>query len=174
MGEEQDSGYEVRARWGWARTGAVLAWGLVVAGLETRNPATAHLARGFRTSCGWNAAWWLCSCVADYVRLRRMGCLLRIDARGLTVNGGPTVPWDEVRKAEVGRGAVVFFSWGADKSLPLIPSGCLPSASDRRRRDRLTGRFGSPMVLPARLYGVRPAEVLSAVHTYDGRAALFR
>jgi hypothetical protein len=100
--------------------------------------------------------------------------LLRIDGAGLTVSGRPTVPWSEVRKAEEARGAVVFFSWGAEERLPLLPYDILAFTGERRRRKQLTGRFGSPMVLPTRLYGVRPAEVMSAVRTYDGRAALFR
>jgi hypothetical protein len=112
--------------------------------------------------------------LARYEQLRRLGCLLRIDAEGLTVAGQPTLPWRDLRKTETARGAVVFFSWGADASLPMLPDGSLPWRASRRR-DRLTERFGSPMVLPTRLYGVRSAEVMDAIHTYDvHHAAVFR
>lgn len=168
----QRGGYEVRARWGLDRTwrtgvaaAAAVAQGLIGPGLW-------HIV-------GWSScasgAWAVVLAVSDHVRLRRLGCLLRIDGSGLTVRGGPTIPWSDVRKAEVGRwGTVVFFSWGADGSLPLLEYDSLSRAGERRRRKRLTARFGSPMVLPTRRYGVRPAEVMAAVHTYDGRASLFR
>lgn len=176
MGEEQaareprqDSGYEVRARWGLSRTWAVCAAAAIAAGIGLFDPL--HVPRG---TCCVSAAFWGLLPIADYVRLRAKGCLLRIDGAGLTVSGRPTVPWSQVRKAEEARGAVVFFTWGADEGLPLLPYDLFSSTSERRRRKQLAARFGSPMVLPARLYGVRPAKVMAAVRAHDGRAALFR
>jgi hypothetical protein len=169
MGDVHDGGYEVRVRWGLARTWSVFASAAIATVVVVFDPWS--VPRG--TGCV-NAAVWGLLPIVDYARLRAKGCLLRIDGAGLTVSGRPTVPWSEVRKAEEARGAVVFFSWGAEERLPLLPYDILAFTGERRRRKQLTGRFGSPMVLPTRLYGVRPAEVMSAVRTYDGRAALFR
>lgn len=176
MGEEQSvlepgqgGGYEVRARWGLARTWMVFAPAAVAAVVAFVLPWQVA-----RRPCYVNAAVWTLLPVVDYVRFRAKGCLLRIDGAGLTVSGRPTVPWSEVRKAEEARGAVVFFSWGDDSRLPLLPYDAFSFTTARRRREQLTDRFGSPMVLHTRLYGVRPAEVLAAVHAHDGRASLFR
>jgi hypothetical protein len=168
----QDGGYEVRVHWSLDRTWRVFAVIVVTAALGFFGPEPWPV--GGWSSCA-TASWAVLLAVADYVRLRRRGCLLRVDGAGLTVGGWPTVPWSEVRKAEVGRrGVVVFFSWGADDTLPLLTYESRSARNERRRRRQLTARFGSPMVLPARLYGIRPAEVMAAVHAHDGRASLFR
>ncbi|MCZ4126183.1 hypothetical protein [Streptomyces sp. H39-S7] len=170
--DEPESGYEMRLRWGWgmaART-AVLA-GVVTA--VVLDPVDGHVTRGsvaYGCLLAAQSAFFLGQQYALYVR----GCLLRIDAAGLTVIGEPTVPWRELRKAEVRRGALVFFPWSPETALPMLPVGLKSPAMDaRRRRRRLARRFGSPMVVFTRLYGVRRAEVIAAVRRYSANVPVF-
>lgn len=105
-------------------------------------------------------------------RLRAMGCVLRIDAAGVTVAGEQTVPWGRLRRVElVRRGVVVFLPRIPEEGvLPLVPGGLRLGGARRRRRVRgeLVDRYGSPMVLFVRSYGVRAQEVLDAVCVHSG------
>jgi hypothetical protein len=179
MGDEggadrPESGYEVRLRRGWgvaART-AVLVGMVTVVVLD---PVEGHVTRGsiaYGCVLAVQAAFFLGRQYSLYVR----GCLLRIDAAGLTVAGEPTVPWRELRKAEVRRGALVFFPWSPETALPMLPVGLKGPAVKAwrsRRRRRLARQFGSPMVVPTRLYGVRRAEVVAAVRRYGANVPVF-
>lgn len=105
---------------------------------------------------------------AQQLRLRSLGCLLRIDAGGVTVVGEPTVPWRDLRKVEVvKRGFVTFVPRSADVVLPAMPSG-LRRRNPRRTRERLTARFGSSLVVATSAYNVRVEEIVHAVRTYSG------
>ncbi|MFI0941114.1 hypothetical protein [Streptomyces sp. NPDC021020] len=46
-------------------------------------------------------------------------------------------------------------------------------ATERRHRRRLAKRFGSVMVVPTRLYGVRRTDVVAAVRRYSGSVPVF-
>lgn len=171
--DEPQSGYEVRMHFGWGMAARVAALvGIVFAAVHS--PVDGHVTRGSVAYACVLAAWALVFLGRQYALLRR-GCLLRIDAAGLTVAGEPTVVWGELRKAEVWRGgAVVFFSWSSSAKLPLLPVGLRPGrAAERRHRKRLTKHFGSAMVVPTRLYGVRRAEVVAAVRHYSGTVPVF-
>ncbi|WP_031512794.1 hypothetical protein [Streptomyces sp. NRRL F-5123] len=169
---EPEGGYEVWSSWGWG----TVARTAVVAGIVTvtmLNPVDWQVTPGSVTLGCYFMAWGAFF-VGQQHALHRRGCLLRIDAAGLTVAGEPTVPWRELRKAEARRGAVVFFPWSSATELPLLPVGLKGLAMvEWRRRRRLMKRFGSPLVVPTRLYGVRRAEVVAAVRHYSGAVPVF-
>lgn len=166
-------GYEVRMRFGWVMAARVAALVAIVFA-AVHNPVNGHVTRGSVAYACVLAVWGLFFVGQQYA-LRRRGCLLRIDAAGVTVSGEPTVVWGELRKAEVWRGgALVFFSWSSSEKLPLLPVGLTPGrAAERRHRKRLVKRFGSVMVVPTRLYGVRRAELVAAVRHYGGTVPVF-
>ncbi|MFI0717874.1 hypothetical protein [Streptomyces sp. NPDC021224] len=170
---EPEGGYEVRMHFGWGMAARVAAL-VAIDFAAVHNPVDGHVTRGSVAYGCVLAAWGLFFLGQQYA-LRRRGCLLRIDAAGLTVAGEPTVPWRELRKAEVRRGgALVFFSWSSSEKLPLLPVGLRPGrVAERRHRKRLTKHFGSSMVVPARLYGVRRAELVAAVRHYSGTVPVF-
>ena len=105
-------------------------------------------------------------------RLRSLGCVLRIDAAGVTVAGKPVVPWERLRRVELAKWRVVVFLPRIPEEgdpLPLVPDGFIQSARGRRRiQDTLVDRYGSPMVLFTAVYGVSPQKVLDAVRYYSG------
>ncbi|CAG6397396.1 conserved hypothetical protein [Actinacidiphila cocklensis] len=109
-------------------------------------------------------------------RLRSLGCVLRIDAAGVTVAGAPAVPWERLRRVELARRRVVVFLPRIPEEgdpLPLVPDGFIQGARGRRRlHDTLVDRYGSPMVLFTAMYGVSPREVLDAVRYYSGGEAV--
>ncbi|NUP36644.1 MAG: hypothetical protein HOY76_06365 [Streptomyces sp.] len=169
--DEPPSGaYELRSHGGWETAARATVIAAVVTGVIP-GPVDGHPTWG-SLSYGLFLASWGVVFMARQHQLHAMGCLMRIDAAGLTVAGQPTVPWQDVRKAVVRRRAVVFFSWGIDTELPMLPTGYRMRNGARTRR-RLTEKFGSPMVVPLGLYGVRRAEVLAAVRTYCGKVAVF-
>jgi hypothetical protein len=68
----------------------------------------------------------------------------------------------------------VFFAWSPETALPMLPVGLKgPALEARRRRRRLARRFGSPMVVFTRLYGVRRTEVVAAVRRYSADVPVF-
>lgn len=102
------------------------------------------------------------------LRLRSLGCLLRIDTEGVTVVGEPTVPWRDLRKVDVAkRGFVVFVPREAEVVLPVMPSG-LRRRNPQRTRARLAERFGSSLVVPTSAYNVGVEEIVAAIRTYSG------
>jgi hypothetical protein len=169
---EPQSGYEVRSSWGWgtvARTAVVV--GIVAAVML--NLTDWHVTTG-SVVCGCYFLGWGMFFAGQQYQLHQRGCLLRIDEAGLTVAGEPTVPWRELRKAEVRRGVVVFFPWSSASELPLLPVGLkVLNGGARRRRKRLMKQFGTALVVPTRLYGVRRAEVVAAVRHYSGNVPVF-
>ncbi|MFI0895379.1 hypothetical protein [Streptomyces sp. NPDC020983] len=169
---EPQSGYEVRSSWGWrtvARTAVVAG----IVAVVTLNPTDWHVTTGSVVRGCYFLGWGMFF-VGQQYELHRRGCLLRIDEAGLTVAGEPTVPWRELRKAEVRRGGLVFFPWSPATELPLLPVGPrVLSGGARRRRKRLMKQFGTALVVPTRLYGVRRAEVVAAVRHYSGTVPVF-
>ncbi|WP_327287736.1 hypothetical protein [Streptomyces sp. NBC_01198] len=110
---------------------------------------------------------------AQQLRLRSLGCLLRIDAAGVTVVGESTVPWRDLRKVEVVRRRIVaFVPRSADVVPPIVPSG-LKRLNPQRTREKLTARFGSSLVVPTSAYGVSAEEIVHAVRTYSGGLPVF-
>ncbi|MEV7778298.1 hypothetical protein [Kitasatospora sp. NPDC088351] len=84
-------------------------------------------------------------------RLRAMGCLVRLDAEGVTVHGRRTVPWPDLSEVRWGPGggrrpAAVVFVARPGVTLPALPS-VLPFSRPAARAAALTRRFGSPLVI---------------------------
>lgn len=115
-----------------------------------------------------NLAFW-----TQQLRLRSLGCLLRIDASGVTVAGEQTVPWRDLGKVEVIKGRIVaFVPRSADVALPVMPSG-FRSRNPGRTRDRIAARFGTPLIVSTTAYNVRVDEIVEAVRTCSGGLPVF-
>jgi hypothetical protein len=161
-------GFEVRVRWrgpllvGMAiLPAAVLVW---VFGPFHGDEALAGVIPGCAVV---GAFYWF-----QAFRLKAVGCVLRIDAAGVTV-GDRTVPWGQLERVEAVRRRVVAFVPripGEGDLLPLVPTGSREGNADRRRRTQywLAERYGSPMVVFTTLYGARVDEILEAVRLYSG------
>lgn len=123
----------------------------------------------FITGC---AATVLCVAASTFVvtiqlRLRAMGCLLRLDTEGITVHGRPTVPWSDLREVRAVSDnkkqppAVVFIP-RPGITLPTLPTG-IPLSRPNARAQALTKRYGSPLALhPAAMNATAP-QILTAV-----------
>jgi hypothetical protein len=107
------------------------------------------------------------------LRLRSLGCLLRIDAAGVTVGAQPTVPWGDLRKVEVVRRRLVTFVPKSERvTLPVMPSGTR-RRDPRRTRERLLAQFGTPLVVATSAYNVGVEEIVGAVRAYSGGLPVF-
>lgn len=164
----KDDGFEVRVRWRGLPLGrvAILPVALLVRVLgpfHGDEPLAGVLSGG---AVAGSFLW------VQAFRLSSLGCVLRIDAAGVTVAGKPVVPWERLRRVELAKRRVVVFLPRIPEEgdpLPLVPDGLMQSARGRRRvRDELVDRYGSPMVLFTAMYGVSPREVLDAVRFHSG------
>ena len=118
------------------------------------------------------AATVLCVAASAFVvtmqlRLRAMGCLLRLDTAGITVHDRPTVPWSDLREVREEAGnktqppAVVFVP-RPGITLPTLPTG-ISLQRPNTRAQAFTKRYGSPLVLhPGGMNATAP-QILTAV-----------
>ncbi|MFI0717875.1 hypothetical protein [Streptomyces sp. NPDC021224] len=164
-------GYEVRLRWDAVRVAQSLLLPLVVAAYvlypyNTRVKPPALVLGGLL----------LVTVVVvqrALYRMRKTGCLIRIDPAGITVHGEQTVPWHDLDRAVVVRGRLVaFHARQPDRQLPLAPVGNVRPRSARIRR-QLDRRFGTQLVVSPRLYGLRAEEIVAAVRRYSGGLPVF-
>ncbi|MFI0941113.1 hypothetical protein [Streptomyces sp. NPDC021020] len=170
-GAAAPGGYEVRLRWGVLRVMQSLILPLVVAAYilypyNTRVKPLSLVLGGLSLV--------LAAVVQRALyRMRKAGCLIRVDPSGITVHGEQTVPWRDLDRAVVVRGRVVaFHARQPDRQLPLAPVGAGRPRSARIRR-QLDRRFGTQLVVSPRLYGRRVEDLVAAVRRYSPGLPVF-
>ncbi|MFG1809622.1 hypothetical protein [Streptomyces sp. NPDC049040] len=163
--------YEVRVRRSWVWNLSRMAVSLGIA-LWILDPFDGNVTTSSGVIGGsvllLNLTFW-----TSQFRLRALGCLMRIDAAGVTVAGQPTVPWKDLAKAEVlKQRSLVLVPRSPEVELPLAPTGFRPLDAQRKRR-RLTARFGSPLIVYASVYGEDMDDLVAAVRRYSGGLPVF-
>jgi hypothetical protein len=109
--------------------------------------------------------------VVRYVRWRAKGCLVRLDAAGVTLSGGRVVGWDEIREVrEVRRsryadGLVFLPRDGAELPVFAITLFVL---RPRTQAERMACIWGSPLVLSPRTLDVSRTQIVDAVRRFSG------
>jgi hypothetical protein len=107
----------------------------------------------------------------SFVRLRRMGWVIRLDADGVALHGRPVIPWSSISEVRLrprrGRGPdVVVFMGVPGVELPLVPTGWSFSRSAARAAAYVS-EFGSPLVVAPWFWGVTSFAVLDAVRRFS-------
>jgi hypothetical protein len=101
------------------------------------------------------------------IPLWRAGCMMRIDAAGVTVTGSPTVAWEELERVSLTATLVAFHPKEPGRELPMAWYGRKPR-NVQRLRERLLARFGTTLVVASNVYGLKPKDFADAVRTYSG------
>jgi hypothetical protein len=153
----------VEIRTSWSRVGQVVA-----AAFSSAYPVIGGMRSDdvIKRAVAWLVFGTAVVALSAVLRMRAMGCLMRLDADGVTVRGRRTVAWSEVcavRWVKPGRKRVeaVVFLPQPGAVLPEFPRG-IRLSHPRRSSAALTKRFGSPLVvLPgnvdAQVSGIRAA-----------------
>jgi hypothetical protein len=148
---------------------------LVLLSPSSVNSAASH--DGFdavlgRVACGFLVLLVLLA-VVRHVRWRRKGCLVRLDDAGVTLAGGHTVNWreiSEVRDVRKHRGLVFVPRDGV--TLPVF-SIALFHLRPGTLVERMTRRWGSPLVLLPRFLDVSRDQIIDAVRQFGGGVPVF-
>ncbi|MBY8880577.1 hypothetical protein [Actinacidiphila acidipaludis] len=114
--------------------------------------------------------------IGTFLTLRAKGCVIRLDDSGVTLHGERTVAWSElasVRRLKKYPDALAFVPRSQVPELPPAPSGLLSRRPDRRR-ERLTRRYGTPLVVFTRFYSASADEVAAAVERFGGGVPVIR
>lgn len=106
--------------------------------------------------------------VAARLRMKRLGCVLRIDECGITVTGKRTIGWDEIRQVRVvrrGRQAFVVPIPREGLDLPTLDLGLFASSSGRKAA-RFTRRWGGPLVVVPAAHATSEDTIVAAVRRF--------
>ncbi|MFI1092777.1 hypothetical protein [Streptomyces sp. NPDC020917] len=106
--------------------------------------------------------------VATHWRLRRQGCVLRIDDSGITVVGKRTVGWDEIRVVRVVRRSAVTAVVPVPREgveLPMLDLS-LFRLRTAGRAARTARRWGGPLVLLPKALDADEVRIAAAVRQF--------
>jgi len=110
--------------------------------------------------------------VVEHVIWRRKGCLVRLDDAGVTLFDGQTVSWREISEVRYpGKSPLLVFLPRDGATLPVFSQELF--LRPRAARERLTRRWGSPLVLVPRNLDVSRDEIIDAVRQFGGGVPVF-
>jgi hypothetical protein len=170
QGKSRAEGFDFRSRWTTRRVMWMAVWPLAFDLLVFHPwdwpPRTPGLVLGCAFLVFQLWVW------HAQIRLLRAGTVLRIDRVGVTVKGEPTVPWRDLDRVTITPGrSVAFHARWPDKELPLPYYGTRRASP--RRRERMTARFGTPLVFSPGACGFEVRDVVDAVRTHSGGLPVF-
>jgi len=110
--------------------------------------------------------------VVEHVIWRRKGCLVRLDDAGVTLFDGRTVSWREISEVRDPRkGPVLVFLPRDGATLPVFSRELF--LRPHTARERLTRRWGSPLVLIPGALDASKDEIIDAVRRFSGGVPVF-